>query len=198
MRRVMTTAIAVLGVTAVVVLVGCATPQYIPTIWYTVDPPVDVRTAGPGEKSLGIRFLEAARPCNEKMIFREGVRLDRYPSSEWAELPARVTTRALTEAITRTGRFSDVGDAADMAAPDLILTGDLLRFEELRTADGAKAVCEIHIDVRSRTEAATALYSGTWKSEIPLPEIGPAALATAMGTAVGEVVSKLANELAGK
>ncbi len=198
MHRVIAKALAVLGIAAGLVLAGCMTPRYIPTTWYAVDPVLNVEAAAPGSQSLAIRFLEAGRPYNEKMVFRQGVELVRYPSSEWADLPNRVATRALTEAVTRTGRFTDVGDAVDMPAPDLVLTGDLLRFEEVRTDDGVKAVCEIRIDVRSRTEAATAVYSGAMGCEAPLAGDGPAALAEAMGSALGEVVSKLANDLASK
>lgn len=187
------------GASAILVLLlsGCLTgAKYEPTTRYVLQPEV-AGTANTGAssattsgKSLGIRRLEAARPYRQAIAYLDaGYVLGNYETAEWAELPSDTVTRALTDALAATGRFSDVGNAADMKVPDLILTGQVRRFEEVRTAEPWTAVCEVRLELRDG-QNPVAVWSGTLSSSEPLERNDCSGLAAAMSKAVSKVVAE--------
>ena len=89
-----------------------------------------------------------AQPYRLPLVYQEGARLGVYPNEEWAEQPGDMVTRAVSDAIMATGRFQDVGNAADMARPDLILTGELRKFHEERSDTSLQAVISLHLELR--------------------------------------------------
>ncbi len=197
MRRFLNVA-TVLGLA--VATAGClGARSYTPTMDYVVEPAVDVSVADATTKTLGVRPLTPARPYTKPaMHYREeGQVLGRYDYDEWAELPGVVVTRALMSALVATGRFADVGPAIDVAAPDLILTGQLLRFDEVRTSAPAVALCEIRIEVRN-TKDRSVVWADTVSASAPLEEEGPSALAKAMSKAVGQAISRAVAEIASR
>jgi len=182
---------------AILLAGGCLTPSRValPTR-YLLTPACDVTKAQSGGLSLGIRPIEAARPYRQKIMYREaGLVLREYPGAEWAELPADVATRALTDALVATGRYTDVGNAADMRVPDLILTGHLRKFDEVRTANPWTAECEIRFELRNNNDTQSA-WSVTLSASEPLERNEPSALAEAMSRALARVINQAANEIA--
>ncbi len=180
------------------VVAGCATPRVMFPTKYAIDPKVEVGVAQCLDKSLGIRPVQAARPYRQKVVYRDaGFVLGEYPSVEWAEMPADVFTRVLADAIVATRRFRDVGNAADLVMPDLILTGELRKFDVVRSASPWAAECEVRLELRDAQEPQ-AVWAQTLSERVPLERDDPAALPAAMTTAVEKVVKRAAEEIAGR
>lgn len=193
-----------LGAAPIVLLLsGClTTATIVPTRYFTLAPDVHVESLAPSGKSLGIRPLVGARPYKLEMAYAEEAnRLAYFQRAEWAELPPLMVNRALTDALANLNRFSDVGDAANMARPDYILTGELRRFEADYTGGLPRAVVELTAVVRDLV-ADTALWQGHLTVEVPLE--GGAALSpnrnsdeslAAVAQGLSDAVSKLVGQI---
>ncbi len=181
-----------------VALAGCATPAFTPATRYYLDVAVDVPAAQALDKTLGVRPIEAALPYRQKVAYRDaGYVLGSYETIQWAELPRDMVTRALMDAITATNRFKDVGNASDMVAPDMLLTGELRRFDLVRTAEPWTAECEIRLELRE-TQNPNVIWAATLSAKEPLAENSPSALPAAMSRAIGTIVNKAAADMASK
>jgi len=130
------------------------------------------------------------------LVFREtDHQIGCYPNVEWAEMPRDTVTRALSDALIAMGRFKDIGNAADLRAPDLLLTGQLRKFDEVRTSDPWVAECEVRIEVREGIERRL-VWAATLSVREPLERNDLAALAAAMSRAVARIVEQAAAEIA--
>ncbi len=184
----------ILGLLAVLIA-GCATRTYEPPVQYLLTPEWSVSEVAPTGETVAVRPLDPARPYRQQIVYRDGRQLGQYVMAEWAELPGDAVTRALSDAIRATGRFSDVGDAVDMRRPTYVLTGSVRRFDLRKDTDPWAAVCEIRVEVR-RSLSQEALYAETLKSEVPLESNDISVLPAAMSDAVAEVVTEAANGIA--
>lgn len=175
---------------------GCLTHSYQPMLRYTIDPVIEVSKAEPTARTLGIRTIEADRPYTQKIRFRDpGHVLGQYSLREWAQSPRDVVTRAISDAIVATGRFKDVGDAAYLAQPDLILTGELRKFDEVRTTEPWTAECEVRLELR-QSLGPNALWAATLSAQEPLKKKDLSSLAAAMSKAVARIAVEAAEEIA--
>jgi ABC-type uncharacterized transport system auxiliary subunit len=182
---------------------GCLSPgEVVPINRYVIEPAIETDAVAGMEtpdavNTIGLRPLAAARPYSSRMAFREGdLSIGYYPEVQWAETPGPVVTRALEDALRLTRAFTDVGDAADMSRPDLILTGDIRKFYEDRTVDGPVATVEVILEVRESL-GVEALYNKIYVAAVPLEGSGPAALAKAMNEAVARFATDAARDIAG-
>lgn len=187
---------AVLIVT--LIAAGCATPHFTPPTKYVLEPDVNVAAVQTLDKTLGIRPLIAARPYRQKVVYRDaGFVLGEYNTAEWAELPADVLTRVLTDAIIATRHYKDVGNAADLTVPDLILTGELRKFDIARGAEPWKAECEVRLELRD-AQQPQAIWADTLTESEPLERNDLSAVPAAMSRAVERVVKRAAEGIAGR
>jgi len=186
-------------IAAVLVAAGCVTsPTYTSPALYVLAPEVRVDALEPTEHTLGIRPLQAARPYKEAIVYRApGHVLGQYESALWAELPSDVVTRALADALRATGLFRDVGNAADMNSPDLVLTGELRRLDEVQTTDPWTAHCELRLELRE-ARGPGAVWADTLEAAEPLATNDVSALAEAMNRAVGRVLNEATGAIAGE
>jgi len=181
---------------AVTLTMGCAAPRFTPTLYYSVEPVIEVSQVETTGESLGMRPIQVDRPYRQRMMFRErGHVLHGYPNAEWAKTPNEAATRALLDALTETGRFDDVGNAADMPRPDYVLLGNLRKFEEDRTLEEVAAVVEGRVELR-RGGDRSAVWTGVIRASHPLAEPGPHAYAEAMSVALGQWASEAAERIA--
>jgi len=178
-------------------LAGCFGAQEItPTRYYPVEPDIQVEAVDAAGLTLGVRQLAAARPYRMPIAYIETGDVLQFRSRDsWSELPADTATRAILDGIRATRRFSDVGDAADMARPDLILTGEVRKFHERR--DGAVHLAEVELRIELREARGAALvWADTLGEAIPVSGSGNPALAAAMAEALGNIVNQAAREIA--
>lgn len=186
----------ILTLALIAAVAGCATPTFAPVTHYYLEPAIEIKPVQMIDKTLGIRPLEAARPYKHNVVYRsEGFIQGQVKSAEWAELPDAVVTRALTDAIVATHRFKDVGNASDLKMPDLILTGEVRKFDEDRTVDPWVAECEVRFELRP-AEGAEPLWAATLSTRVPLEQNDISALAAAMSRAVAQAVQKAAAGIA--
>lgn len=168
-------------------LSGCLGPrEYVESANYALRPDPQVEAATPTDLVLGVRPLDRAEPIKDDIAFREtDFRLQYYATARWAESPRDVVTRVLKDALVASGRFADVGDARDIR-PDLLLTGELREFEEVRTEEGRFAVVTARLEVRNVRENAP-IWAETLSSRVPVEGEGVGTLAAAMNRAVAEI-----------
>lgn len=181
-----------------VVALACAgclgSRTYTPYKLYVVDPGAGAVAGSGGPSSaltLGVRDISPARPYGQTRIaYRaEALEVGYYSEAQWAELPAETLTRAFTDALAASGAFADVGRMLDLATPALILTGDLRRFDEVRTTDPWTALCEVRLELR-RGPGRELVWAETLTASVPLEEHSVPALAQAMSQAMSEIVAK--------
>lgn len=193
MWRVLT---ASLSLAATFVLTGCLTPSGgAPPDQFLLRPAPLVQQADTVGLNLGLRPVEAARPFQLAMAYSEpDGRLNYYQSASWADYPAKILTRSLQEALDQSGRFGDVGMAAEMTRPDLILVGYLSLCHENRASGAAELEVRFELRRALRTEL---LWASTLKETEPMAGQGPAALASALQSAMSRLVQKAATEIIG-
>lgn len=176
-------------------LAGCMTPKYAKTTRYYLDIRPSAVTANANAKSLGIRPLLSARPYEQKVVYRlPDFTLGSDAAFEWAELPRAAVTRSIADALAASGRFKDVGNAADMALPDWTLTGEVRRFDEDRTHDVWSADCELRLELRD-TQSGEAVWAGTLSASVALDRNEHAALPLAMSQSIATVITEAVKEI---
>lgn len=187
---------ASLSLAATFVLAGCLTPSgSAPPDQFLLRPAPLVEKADTVGLNLGLRPVEAARPFQLAMAYSEpDGRLNYYQSASWADYPAKILTRSLQEALDQSGRFGDVGMAAEMTRPDLILVGYLSLCHENRASNTAELEVRFELRRALRTEL---LWASTLKESEPLTGQGPAALASALQSAMSRLVQQAATEIIG-
>lgn len=199
---------ALLGVllTATANLSGCLTASTIsPTRYYTISPETPVEAVTSSGKSLGMRPLIGAKPYKLAVAYTaEDNRLAYFQNAEWADLPATMVNRALTDGLIKLEGFSEVDDAANIARPNFILTGELRRFEADYNREIPAAVVEIICIIRD-TESGASLWQGYVTGETPLPtgaageslhsDASLAGVAEAMSASVASVVTQACKKI---
>lgn len=179
-----------LAVFAALCVAGClGARDYAERATYALRPEPSLEKAAPTDLVIGVRPLEGTEAIRDEIAYREeDFRLRYYETARWAEPPADLVTRALKDALAASGRFADVGDSRDLR-PDLLLTGELRVFEELRAADGRFALATARFEVR-RTADDSLVWADTPTARIPVEGDGLGALAAAMNRAVAAIVER--------
>lgn len=176
----------------ILALAGCLAPRtVIPTRYYTLAPQLTVETADPLKKSLGYRPLDVAQPYDRRMAYLgENYVLGYRDGEEWSVKPGEAVTQALADALAASRHFQDVGNAAEMGPPDLMLTGKVRKFHENRTQSPWTAELEVRLELRDVSGNAS-VWADTLHVEVPLDKVKTAnALAAAMSHAVSQVVQQ--------
>lgn len=177
-----------------VLAAGCLGPRdVVESRLFRLAPPAPAPgAAAPSGMTVGVRPLDTARPYDLRMAVMDSDFSVAYRSFDrWAELPSDALTRALSDALSATGRFSDVGGAGDMNRPDFILTGEIRAFHENRTVSPPVAELEARLELRASREPAV-VWSGTLRETEPLDGADGAAFASAMNRAAGRLVGRAA------
>jgi ABC-type uncharacterized transport system auxiliary subunit len=176
-------------------LTGCIRPHIVPTTYYTIAPSVSVEKAEPTDRTLGIRPLSAPLLYKTPILYTEGLEVRAYPHAEWAMKPGDMVTRTITDAIVATNRFKDAGHASDVNRPELLLVGDLRKFEVDLDATPPEAVCEVRLELRE-TFGTQLLWADVVSARVPLETDHVSAVPHAMSEAVTQVANRAAAEIA--
>ena len=168
-----------------------------PPLRYAIEPKPEIASVESSGKSLAVRPLEPARPYKQNVVYRKGPELGIYTVVEWAELPSDAATRALTDALVASHRFTDVAKAIDLAAPDLVLTGQLRKFDLVRDTEPWTAVCEIRLELREGA-AKSLVWDKTVSAVEPLATPGNESLPPAMNAALTRVIQEAVTEIVTK
>lgn len=182
---------------AAVTLAGClgAIP-YTPIQRYGIVPEIDPVQRETAAGSIAIRPLEYAEPYTTTMVYRPDQYTVAYRDAEdWAEPPRDSVTRALLDSLAATNYFSDVGTASDVPLPRYILTGQVRRFDEMRTTQPPHALLEVRINVRENGRPGRAVMSQTYRETVSMNDTSAGALAEAMTEAVSIVVANATEDI---
>jgi ABC-type uncharacterized transport system auxiliary subunit len=181
-----------------IALSGCLAARPVtPTQHFVIEPVLQVKAAQTTGLTLGIRPLECARPYELPMAYLDSDHFLGYrPLVTWAEKPASSVTRAITDALSLSKRFSDTGSASEMARPDLTLTGELRKFHENRTKKPSTAEVEVRLELR-KTLGNGLIWADTLHAETPIANASAGALASAMSAAVSQIADTAAKGIAG-
>ncbi|HOH50917.1 MAG TPA: hypothetical protein PLI98_09290, partial [Candidatus Hydrogenedentes bacterium] len=101
----------------------------------------------------------------------------------------------LSDMLRATARYADVGDAAEMVRPSLILTGELRALRLNRAVSPAVAEMVVRLELRASREPK-AVWAGTLVETEPLDEDSGAGFARAANRAAGRLVTRAAAEMA--
>lgn len=177
-------------------LSACITaPSYTPIQHYAVVPTPEAAAESPSEIELAVRELNYAQIYKLPIVYRgDPYTVSHRSYEQWSELPRDTVTRALRDTLAATGYFADVGDASDIAAPDLVLTGELRRFDEMRAGAERYALCEVRIELRN-IKSRNAVWAKTYRSEMAIEGTSGVALAEAMSQAVTGIVEEAAADI---
>lgn len=187
---------------------GCLTASTISAArFYTITPSPTVAPMASSGKSLGIRPLIGAKPYKLAIAYTNADnRLAYFQNAEWADLPATMLNRSLSDGLIKLGAFSEVDDAANMNRPNLILTGELRRFEADYNRETPAAIVEMSCIVRD-VESGASLWQGYVSAETPLPpseetanlhsDASLASVAEAMTVSVSKVVQEACEKIGG-
>ena len=193
--RIATTFLALLAMS--VMLGGCLSAGDVALKrQFLLAPTIAAAPAQATPHTLGLRPLSAARPYTLSMLYADadGALLP-YSEVFWAEQPAAAVGRALRDALAASGRFADVGDAAEMSRPRYLLTGELRVFHEDRAVSPAVARIVVKLELRE-ARADGQLWSGTVSAEKALEADSPTAYAKAMTVALEDLAARAANAVA--
>ena len=179
------------------VLPGCLGPRAVvgPKV-FMIRPEISVPKAeNKLAATLGLRGFEAPLQYDRRMVVLEpDFRLGSRSNESWAEAPAAVVTRCITDALVAAGHFSDVGNSFNMTRPDTELTGEVRAFQENRTVKPAVAEVEVRMELREALSPKV-LWADTLREVEPLSEDQGNALAVAMNAAVGRLATKAAQAM---
>lgn len=163
---------------------------------FLIAPQIAAAAATPTAHTLGVRPLFAARPYTLNMLYVDDAQaLLPYADVFWAEEPDATVTRALRDAIGQSGRFADVGDAAEMARPEYVLTGEVRKYHEERAASPPQAVVEARLELRE-ARGAKLVWAETVSASTPLEGARAQDYANAMTATVAALASKAAAAIA--
>lgn len=193
MRRWMVWHIVALGL-----LGGClGSRDFTPIRYYSVDTsPVSVP---PAQRSwplaLGVRPFTAATRYRDRILYRHSeVQIGFYEYDRWVEPPEEMVSRMIGSVLRASGTFRQVLAAGNVQLPAWILSGDLLRFDEVRGPGRSQAECWLRLELR-RASDEQLLWSDLIKAAVPLSAETPEALAQAMSRAVRQVGIELLQRL---
>lgn len=178
--------------------VGCVgLNKPAPPLRYAIEPKPAIAEAASSGKTLAVRPLEPARPYKQNVVYREGAELGAYTTVEWAELPSDAATRALIDALNASHRFVDVAKAVDLGLPDLVLTGQLRKFDLVRDTEPWTAVCEVRLELRD-AGGRTLVWADTLSAAEPLAAPDNGSLPAAMNAALGRLIASAVTEIVTK
>jgi len=106
-----------------------------------------------------------------------------------------MVTRVFVDLLHTAGLFQQVTAADDLQPSAWMLSGNVIRFDEVREARTRRAECGVRLELR-RVRDEHVLWADVLTASVPLVSDAPAALAQAMSQAVQEIVGRLIGQLA--
>jgi ABC-type uncharacterized transport system auxiliary subunit len=189
----------VVGTLLVVVgLSGCAGLRKFPAIrYYNIDglsPTVETATRT-WPVTLGVYVFGEATRYRDRMLYRfSDVEVGFYEYDRWVEPPGEMVTRVVIAHLRASGLFRQVTPALDASALAWVLSGEVLRFDEVRSASGSQAECRVQFELR-RVRDKQLLWSDVITTTAALTAETPVALARAMSEAVQQGARRLITTL---
>lgn len=182
------------SVLALLLVGGClGRGDFTPIRYYSVDSlPVNVAPAARSwPVPLGMRPFTAATRYRDRILYRiSAVEVGFYQYDRWVEPPEEMVMRVMTTALGASGLFRQVVAVDVVQLPAWILSGELIRFDEVRDTGGRRAECWLRVEVHQAHDERL-LWADVLRATEPLAAETPEALAQAMNRAVQQVAASL-------
>lgn len=181
-------------VLVVVGLSGCLGLRSFPSVrYYSIDgfsATVDNATRT-WPVTLGVRVFGEATRYRDRMLYRSSeVEVGFYEYDRWVEPAGEMVTRVVIANLRASGLFRQITPAIDVPALAWVLSGDVLRFDEVRSVSGSHAECRLQLELR-RVRDEQLLWSDVITTTAALTDDTPTALARAMSKAVQDAARQL-------
>lgn len=168
--------------------------SYIPTYYYMIDTDPEFEKADkPLPVSVTVGTLRSPSRYQDRMVYRKSrYEMGFYEYSEWIEPPAEMVTRAVVNALDASGLFSRVDTLDFTPGTDLIVLGEITRFDQEVQGEENFADCELLLElVRADGEEVTWRYRA--KARVKQEKEGEfaAAMSEAVRRALADAVSDM-------
>lgn len=145
--------------------------------------------------TLGVYAFGEATRYRDRMLYRfSEVEVGFYEYDRWVEPPGEMVTRVVIANLRASGLFRQITPAIDAPALAWVLSGEVLRFDEVQSASGSHAECRLQLELR-RVRDEQLLWSDVITTTAALSDDTPAALARAMSEAVQYAARQLITTL---
>ncbi|MGE5155032.1 MAG: ABC-type transport auxiliary lipoprotein family protein [Bdellovibrio bacteriovorus] len=181
-------------------LSGCGSSQPLrPDLFYSLEPAMVAGTGGAPApvvllvNNLGARGFLGGRA----IVFRtsdQPLVAQRYEELLWEDPPSRAVAQALVGAIRSAGIVEVVVVPADRAHFDLLLGGEVERFEHRPTDSPPRVAATINLALVRATDRAT-LASRQYSGEEPVTGDTPDAMAEAFNRLTARLMTEVVRDL---
>jgi uncharacterized lipoprotein YmbA len=176
----------------VVVVIGLSCSSYLPTSYYAIDeePPV-VKASRTYPVTVEVRSLRSPSRYKDQMVYRTSqyqVGFNEY--SQWVEPPGEMVKRALTNALDSSRMFERVEPVGMITAPDLILQGSILKFDQVIGKKGKVAECGLEVEIIP-IDGGKPIWRYEAEGMVEQEEDGAEGFVPAMNAAVDDAISSI-------
>ena len=171
-------------------MAGLSCSGYLPTRYYAIDekPPV-VKASNAYPVALEVRALRAPSRYKDQMVYRTSkYQIGFNEFSQWVEPPGEMVMRALINGLNKAQLFQRVEPLGMIAVPDLILQGNVIRFDQVLGKKGKMADCEIELEIVP-ISGGRPIWKYAAKGMVEQEKAGADGFVPAMSAAVDEALS---------
>ncbi len=182
-------------------LAGCGSAPPLPRDrYYALEPDIgDQPRATPVAAVLQVNDLAARGFLGGRQILyrtlEQPLVVERYDLYLWDEPVPRALAAALTRAIRDTGRFRHVLIPADRAQADLLLGGEVARFEHRPTDCPPRVVAKLNLSLVKAGDRRS-LWTRQYSAEEPVGADTPQAMAQAFNRLTARMAGEIVRDLA--
>ena len=190
---------AILGLLALGLHACGSAPPARPDRFYSLDPPVlEAPGARPAPVVLLVNNLGARGFLGGRaIVFRtrdQPLVAQRYEALLWEDPPPRAIARALVQAIRAAGVVEVVVVPADRARFDLLLGGEVERFEHLPTDTPPRVAGTINLAL-VRADDRSPIATHQYSAEEPVAGATPDAMAEAFNRLTARLMAEVVRDL---
>lgn len=175
-----------------VALASCS--SYRPTHYYAIDvEPTFEKEENPLPLTVTVNSVRAPSRYQDQMVYRKSkYEMGFYELSEWIEPPAEMLTGAVSDALDASRLFRRVDALGIVSGSDLILLGELNRFDQVVEGEENFAECELLLEL-IRVENGEFVWRHQARAKVKQGE--NESFAAAMSEAVSRVLTEAVSEM---
>ncbi len=172
-------------------LMGCGAVEVPEEFAYRLPAPQPraIDGAVAGVLRVGEIDIVAGLAGDRLLVADEGPRLRAYRHHHWAGPLERMVADSIVTGLVRTRRFREVKSPSASGLEDLVLSGRVLDFHQVRAADGWRA--RVTLELRLSRADGMLVFQDELRADTPMPTSEPDALARALGLSMGTLVDDL-------
>ncbi|NQT53642.1 membrane integrity-associated transporter subunit PqiC [bacterium] len=182
------------------VLCGCGIPARprIAVRHYALGAPaIEAPTAAPAVNALAIAPFDSPSHYTDRIFYRDkNNAAGHYAQDRWVAAPADMITRLVAQSLRQARVAQAVARERLLRDADLVLAGDLVRFEIVRDGRNCTAACELQLVIRDLRKH-TVVFARSFAAEVPVKKplvpvarVSVAAMVAALDAATSDVLTR--------